>query len=95
MLPWILRDAPDVLGRTKALGLLVLLVAVCWADGLAATVFNTLGPGWSRAGRVQALAWSHGFAIVSQLGYWVIMGACLRLAFDWSRRQLARLAAAP
>ena len=94
LLPWLVRDAPEILGRKKARVLLVLLIAACWADGLVATVVNTLGPGWSQAERRHALTFSHGFSIISQLGYWVIMGASLRLALDWSRQQFSRLAAA-
>lgn len=95
LLPWVLRDAPEILGRKKALGLLALLLAACWTGGVAMAAMNTLGPHLSRAGRAHALTFFHGVTIVIQLGYWVLMGACLRLALDWSRRQLSRLAATP
>jgi hypothetical protein len=95
LLPWLVRDAPKALGRSRALGLLVLVLAAGWADGLMATVANTLGPDLSLSGRASVLAFAHGFAVVSQLVYWVLMGACLRLSLDWSRRQVSRLATVP
>ncbi len=95
LLPWLLRDAPDALGRGRVAQLIGILIFACWADGLAQTFINTFGPGWSRDARMQALNFSHGFSVLTQLTYWVIMGACLRLVLDWSRRQWARLATAP
>lgn len=94
LLPWLLRDAPTALDRGRAVQLLAIVIFACWADALAATFINTFGPGWSRDARLLALNFSHGFSVVTQLAYWVIMGACLRLVLDWSRRQLARLAGA-
>jgi hypothetical protein len=95
LLPWLVRDAPATLGRGRALGLLALVLVACWADGLMATAVNTLGPGWSLSSRTHALAFSHGFAVVTQLACWVIMGAGVRLALDWSRQQVSRLATVP
>ncbi len=95
LVPWVLRDAPEALGRNQARALLALLLADCWAGGLAMAALNTLGPHLTRAGRAHALTFFHGVTILVQLGYWVLMGVCLRLALDWSRRQLARLASAP
>jgi hypothetical protein len=42
------------------------------------------------------LGFAHGSTVFSQLGEWVmIMGVCLKLTLDWSRRQFSRLATAP
>ena len=95
LLPWLGRDAPAALGRRRALGLLALGLGACWADGLMVTVVNTFGPGLSLAGRANALAFTGVFTVVSQLGYWVIIGACVRLSLDWSRQQVSRLAVTP
>ncbi len=95
LLPWLVRDAPATLGRGRAAQLLGILIFTCWADGLAATFINTLGPGWSRDARMQALNFSHAFSVLTQLTYWLIMGAALRLVVDWSRRQRARLETSP
>jgi len=95
VLPWLLRDAPAALGRPRAGQLLMFVFWVCWVDGVATACINAFGPGWSRDARLQALTVTHGVAVLTQLAYWVIMGACLRLALDWSRRQWARLATAP
>jgi hypothetical protein len=95
LLPWLVRDAPATLGRGRALGLLGLVLVACWADGLMATAVNLLGPGLSVPGRAQVLAIAGVFTVVSQLLYWVIIGACIRLTLDWSRRQISRLASLP
>lgn len=95
LLPWLMRDAADELGRRRTLWLLALLLAAAWIDGLAVMGINRFAPGWSPAGRSYALGLAHCLMIVSQLGYWLIMGACLRLSVDWSRRQFPRLTIAP
>ena len=95
LLPWLMRDAPEILGRIRAGMILVLLLTTGWAEGIVVAIINTWGPGWSQSGRADALAFAHGFTVFSQLCYWLIMGVCLRLAFDWSRRQFSRLATAP
>jgi len=95
LLPWLLRDAPVRLGRGRASQLLGLVIFGCWAGGLTVALINAFLPGWSRDARMHAINFAHGFTVLTQLACWVIMGACLRLVLDWSRRQLSRLAAVP
>lgn len=95
LLPWLVREAPEILGRKRTLALLALVVAASWSDGLMMALLNTFAPGWSRAGRLQMLDYFRVGAVITQLAYWVIMGACLRLSLDWSRRQVMRLSTSP
>lgn len=47
ILPWLVRDAPATLGKNRSLIVLALFVLVCWADGLALSlfkIFDAAGP---------------------------------------------------
>lgn len=92
-LPWLRRDAPTLIGRGRAVFLVVLLLVLFWADGVVAMVVNGLGPSWTPAARARAIPLIHAAVVLTQLGYWLVMAAFLRLAIDWSRRQTARLSA--
>jgi hypothetical protein len=95
LLPWLMRDAPGVLGSRKTWTIIALLLFACWAGSAMAAVMNTLGPGWSRAARERSLIFAHGFTVVVHLVGWAIIGVSLRLSLTWIRRQSARLALSP
>lgn len=92
LMPWLWRDAPAVLGRRRAGLLIALLLAEYWVDGLVLTLNNVCAPSWSLPQRRSALTFLRATAFVTQLGCWVLMGACGGLALTWARQQLSRLA---
>ncbi|MBL9187755.1 MAG: hypothetical protein JNK23_09775 [Opitutaceae bacterium] len=91
LIPWLLRVSAAIdPGHRRRL--LILLVVACWADGLVMGFSNLFAPGWSRDQRALALTFMQGTTIVTQLGYWVIAGACARVLQGWTVRELKRLA---
>ncbi len=95
MLPWLVRDAPTALGGRRAGLFLALILAELWGDGLLLAFTNAFAPGWSLSQRQQSLAVIRGAALVTQLGAWALIGACVRLAGTWSGQQWLRLARLP
>ena len=90
--PWLMREAGIDSDSIRRRWLLTLIVAACWADGLVMACSNLFAPGWSRDQREVALSIIRVTTIVTQLGYWVLMGACGRLLHGWTVRELKRLA---
>lgn len=91
LIPWLMRD--DALSdQSRRRWLLILIVVVCWVDGLVMAGNNLLAPGWTREQRVAGLAFIRGTTITTQLGCWILVGACGRLLQGWTVRELKRLA---
>jgi hypothetical protein len=86
---WLLDDGAEMLGGVRAWSLLLLLLTLSWTDGLLSLILNTFGPAWSVAQRGMALDVLHTAGVITQFGYWVLMGACARIAVGWSRARVA------
>lgn len=95
LLAWLVRDGAAILGARRARGWVALLLAGCWTDGLAIALFNVLVPSWSEDQSRLGFAALRGTSFCTQIVHWVLMGACLRLVQDWTKRQWLRLAQAP
>ncbi len=94
ILPWLVRDAPAVLGKKPALAMLALFLFVCWADGLALSLFKIFDARWTESDRVSIMTGLPVFLGLTQIACWILAGACFGLAVAWSRAQLVRLRAA-
>ncbi|MEO6245827.1 MAG: hypothetical protein ABIQ12_10365 [Opitutaceae bacterium] len=95
MLPWLVRDAPTVLGGRRAGLLLGLILIELWVDGLVLASANVFGPSFSPAQRQNSFVVTGAATLATQLGAWVLVGACARLATTWSGRQWQRLSSLP
>lgn len=89
---WLVRDAGVCLGSRRALGLLGLMIVLCWADGITAALVNLFAAALSPAARRAALVAIHTETVLVQLGWWCLIGACTRVVVDWARGRLKQLA---
>jgi len=93
VLPWLMRDAPAALGKSRSVVVLVMFLAVCWADGLALSLFKLFDANWTESDRIHIMTGLPFFLGLTQVACWVLIGVCFGLGMTWSRLQLARLRA--